>query len=53
MLTGEPIPVDKQAGDKVIGTTINATGRLIVEANRVGSDTILDQIVQMVAINSS
>ncbi len=49
MLTGEPIPVEKQAGDKVIGATINGTGGLIIEANRVGSDTMLAQIVQMVA----
>ncbi|MCZ6797854.1 MAG: heavy metal translocating P-type ATPase [Gammaproteobacteria bacterium] len=49
MLTGEPIPVEKQPGDKVIGATINGTGGLIIEANRVGSDTMLAQIVQMVA----
>jgi Cu+-exporting ATPase len=49
MLTGEPIPVAKQTGDKVIGATINGTGGLIIEANRVGSDTMLAQIVQMVA----
>jgi Cu+-exporting ATPase len=49
MLTGEPIPVAKQTGDKVIGATINGTGGLIIEANRVGTDTMLAQIVQMVA----
>jgi Cu+-exporting ATPase len=49
MLTGESIPVAKQAGDKVIGATINGTGGLIIEASRVGSDTMLSQIVQMVA----
>jgi len=49
MLTGEPIPVAKQAGDKVIGATINGTGGLIIEANRVGADTMLAQIVQMVS----
>jgi Cu+-exporting ATPase len=49
MLTGEPIPVEKVAGDKVIGATINGTGGLIVEARRVGADTLLSQIVQMVA----
>jgi Cu+-exporting ATPase len=49
MLTGEPIPVSKQTGDKVIGATINGTGGLIIEANRVGTDTMLAQIVQMVA----
>ncbi len=49
MLTGEPIPVAKQTGDKVIGATINGTGGLIIEASRVGTDTMLAQIVQMVA----
>lgn len=49
MLTGEPIPVAKQTGDRVIGATINGTGGLVIEANRVGSDTMLAQIVQMVA----
>ncbi|MBT8434835.1 MAG: heavy metal translocating P-type ATPase, partial [Gammaproteobacteria bacterium] len=49
MLTGEPIPVEKLAGDKVIGATINGTGSLVVEAERVGADTMLSQIVQMVA----
>ena len=49
MLTGEPIPVEKLAGDKVIGATINGTGGLIIEADRVGTDTMLAQIVQMVA----
>ena len=48
MLTGEPIPVEKQSGDKVIGATVNATGSFIMEAQRVGSDTLLAQIVQMV-----
>jgi len=49
MLTGEPIPVEKLAGDKVIGATINGTGSLVIEADRVGADTMLSQIVQMVA----
>ena len=49
MLTGEPIPVEKQTGDKIIGATINGTGGIIIEASRVGSDTMLAQIVQMVA----
>jgi Cu+-exporting ATPase len=49
MLTGEPIPVAKEAGDKVIGATVNGTGGLIIEAKRVGADTLLSQIVQMVA----
>ena len=49
MLTGEPIPVHKQAADTVIGATINGTGTLVIEARRVGADTLLAQIVQMVA----
>jgi Cu+-exporting ATPase len=49
MLTGEPIPVEKQVGDDVIGATINGTGGLVIEARRVGSDTLLAQIIQMVA----
>jgi Cu+-exporting ATPase len=49
MITGEPIPIEKAAGDKVIGATVNGTGGLVVEAQRIGSDTLLSQIVQMVA----
>ncbi|WP_282847623.1 MULTISPECIES: copper-transporting P-type ATPase [Halomonadaceae] len=49
MITGEPIPVEKKTHDKVIGATINGTGALVIEAQRVGSDTLLAQIVQMVA----
>ena len=49
MVTGEPIPVEKRTGDKVIGSTINATGSLIMKAEHVGSDTLLAQIVTMVA----
>ena len=49
MVTGEPIPIEKQAGDQVIGVTVNGTGALIIEAERVGSETLLAQIVQMVA----
>jgi Cu+-exporting ATPase len=49
MLTGEPIPVDKRAGDKLIGATINTTGALLMRAEKVGSATMLAQIVQMVA----
>jgi Cu+-exporting ATPase len=49
MITGEPIPVEKQRGDKVIGATVNGTGGLVIEAQRVGADTMLAQIVQMVA----
>jgi Cu+-exporting ATPase len=49
MLTGEPIPVSKQPGDKLIGATINASGSLIMRAEKVGAETVLSQIVQMVA----
>ena len=49
MLTGEPIPVEKTAGDKAIGATINGTGSLVIRAEKVGSETVLAQIVQMVA----
>lgn len=49
MLTGEPIPVTKRAGGKVIGATINAGGSLVIRSEKVGSQTMLSQIVQMVA----
>ncbi len=49
MLTGEPIPVVKRAGDKVIGATMNTSGALVMRSERVGSTTVLAQIVQMVA----
>ncbi len=49
MISGEPIPVAKERGDKVIGATVNGTGGLVIEAEHVGSDTLLAQIVQMVA----
>ncbi|KZD03107.1 ATPase P [Oceanibaculum pacificum] len=49
MLTGEPVPVEKVAGDPVTGATINGTGSLVIEAKRVGKDTMLAQIVEMVA----
>lgn len=49
MVSGEPVPVEKVAGDNVTGATINGTGSLVMEATRVGSDTMLAQIVQMVA----
>ena len=49
MVTGEAIPVEKTAGDKVIGGTVNGTGGFIMRAERVGSETMLAQIVQMVA----
>ena len=49
MVTGEPIPVEKQPGDRLIGATVNATGSLLMRAEKVGADTLLSQIVQMVA----
>ena len=49
MVTGEPVPVAKTVGDKVIGGTINQTGAFVMEAQRVGAETMLAQIVQMVA----
>jgi Cu+-exporting ATPase len=48
MITGEPIPVEKGSGDRLIGGTVNGTGGLIMRAERVGSDTVLAQIVRMV-----
>src|SRR5260370_12007758 len=49
MITGEPIPVGKSAGDKVTGGTLNTTGSFLMKAERVGSDTMLGGMVQMVA----
>ncbi len=49
MVTGESIPIEKHAGDRVIGATVNGTGSLVMRADRVGSETLLAQIVQMVA----
>jgi Cu+-exporting ATPase len=49
MISGEPVPVEKVAGEPVTGATINGTGSLVIEATRVGADTMLSQIVQMVA----
>jgi Cu+-exporting ATPase len=49
MMTGEPIPVEKKPGDPVTGATLNATGSFLMEARRVGSDTLLAQIVKMVS----
>jgi Cu+-exporting ATPase len=48
MLTGEPVPVAKRAGDSVIGATVNTTGTLRVRASKVGADTVLQQIVRLV-----
>ena len=49
MLTGEPVPVSKRPGDPLIGATLNTTGALIMRSERVGAQTMLSQIVQMVA----
>jgi Cu+-exporting ATPase len=49
MVTGEAVPVSKHIEDKLIGATVNGTGSLVMEAKRVGSDTLLAQIVHMVA----
>ena len=49
MVTGEPVPVEKQANDKVVGGTVNGTGTLVMQAEKVGADTLLSRIVQMVA----
>ncbi len=49
MLTGEPLPVEKAPGDRVIGATFNQTGGFVMRAEKVGSDTLLAQIVQLVA----
>ncbi len=49
MITGEPIPVEKKQGDRLIGATVNATGTLVMKAEKVGSETLLSQIVHMVA----
>ena len=49
MLTGEPMPVDKSDGDRVVGATINQTGTLVIVAERVGADSLLSQIVSLVA----
>jgi Cu+-exporting ATPase len=48
MISGEPLPVSKSVGDEVVGATVNANGSLIVEATRVGTDTMLAQIIRMV-----
>jgi len=49
MISGEPIPVEKKTGDRVVGATVNGTGSLIMRAERVGSETLLSQIVRMVS----
>ena len=49
MVTGEPVPVEKTSGEKLIGATVNGTGSLLMRAEKVGSDTLLSQIVRMVS----
>ena len=49
MISGEPLPVEKYSGEKVTGGTVNGTGSLVMKATRVGEDTVLAQIVRMVA----
>jgi len=49
MISGEPLPVSKKTGDQVVGATVNSTGSFIMQAERVGSDTVLARIVHMVA----
>ena len=49
MISGEPVPVEKMVGEKVTGATVNGTGSLLIRAERVGRDTMLSQIVRMVA----
>jgi Cu+-exporting ATPase len=49
MISGEPVPLEKQAGDRVTGATLNGNGSLVIRAERVGSETLLAQIVRMVS----
>ena len=49
LMTGEPIPVEKTSGSRVIGGTVNGTGSFVMRAERVGSETLLAQIVRMVS----
>jgi len=49
MVTGEPLPIEKVAGDRVVGGTVNTTGTLVIQAEKVGAETLLSRIVQMVA----
>jgi len=49
MVSGEPVPVEKRTNDQVVGGTVNGTGALVIRAERVGADTLLSRIVQMVA----
>jgi Cu+-exporting ATPase len=49
MVTGEPLPVEKKSGERLIGATVNSTGSLLMRAEKVGADTLLSQIVRMVS----
>jgi Cu+-exporting ATPase len=49
MVSGEPVPVEKQPGDRLVGATVNGTGALLMQAEKVGADTLLSRIVAMVA----
>lgn len=49
MITGEPMPVEKKAGDTVVGGTVNGTGSFVMEAKKIGADTLLSRIIHMVA----
>ena len=49
MITGEPIPAEKVTGDKVVGATVNGTGGFVMEAEKVGAETLLSRIIHMVA----
>ncbi|NNM88012.1 MAG: heavy metal translocating P-type ATPase [Phycisphaerae bacterium] len=49
MISGEPVPIEKKPGDKLIGATVNGTGSLVMQAQKVGAETLLSQIVAMVA----
>jgi len=49
MVTGEPLAIEKTAGEKLIGATLNGTGSLLMKAEKIGSDTLLSQIINMVA----
>lgn len=49
MVSGEPLPVEKRAGDKVVGATMNGTGTFVMQAEKVGADTLLSRIIAMVA----
>ena len=49
MVSGEPLPVDKRAGDRVVGATLNGTGTFVMQAEKVGADTLLSRIIAMVA----